>query len=207
MLAAFKLRAVPVNINYRYVERELEYLYNYMDLVAVVIHREFVPTVAAVMPVVPAFRDVIVVDEESNEPIPSEWITYEEALAAGSAERTFTDRSSDDVYCACTGGTTGLPKGVMWRHEDIFFASMGGGDLRRTEGPIAVPEQLGDRIEPRPMAMLLLPPLMHVERAVGCVHHVVHGQQGRLPRTWLVRRRGGMEGHRGRGGQHRHRGG
>jgi acyl-CoA synthetase (AMP-forming)/AMP-acid ligase II len=119
------------------------------------------------MPVVPALRDVIVVDEESNEPIPSEWITYEEALATGSAERIFTGRSSDDLYCACTGGTTGLPKGVMWRHEDIFFAAMGGGDLRRTQGPITVPEQLRERVDPSPMTMLMLPPLMHVSAQWG----------------------------------------
>ncbi len=167
MLALFKLRAVPVNVNYRYVERELEYLYRSMDLVAVLAHREFVPVVATVAPRVPTLRHVSVVDDGSTERVPPEWPSYEDWLAEGSPERSFTGRSSDDIYCACTGGTTGLPKGVMWRHEDIFFASMGGGDVRGTRGPITEPEQLRERIDPQPMTMLLLPPLMHVSSQWG----------------------------------------
>jgi acyl-CoA synthetase (AMP-forming)/AMP-acid ligase II len=86
---------------------------------------------------VPSLAHVLVVEDG-----------YEAALAAASPVRDFAGRTSDDIYCACTGGTTGLPKGVLWRHEDIFFASMGGGDP-------AHPPEVG-------MVMLITPPLMHV---------------------------------------------
>ena len=162
MLASYKLRAVPVNINYRYVEGELEHLYGYMDVVAVVVHREFVPAVAAISASVPKLRHVVVVDDSSGETIPAGWASYEPALEAASPERDFVGRSSDDVYCACTGGTTGLPKGVMWRHQDIFFVSLGGGDPMKQGSPIDAPSELPERIGDWSMIMLVLPPLMHV---------------------------------------------
>jgi 3-oxocholest-4-en-26-oate---CoA ligase len=158
MLGAFKVRAIPVNINYRYVERELEHLYSSMDLVSVIAHGEFVPAVEAVVPRVPSVRHVIVVDD-GFEIDTTERDAYEDSLAGSSAERGFSGRSGDDLYCACTGGTTGLPKGVVWRHEDIFFASMGGNDTLR--GPISSPDELPARVGDG-VTMLILPPLMHV---------------------------------------------
>jgi acyl-CoA synthetase (AMP-forming)/AMP-acid ligase II len=162
MLAAFKLRAVPVNINYRYVARELEHLYRTMALVVLVVHRRFATEAAGGAKDLSGLRDVLVVDDDSGADVPEGWEAYEPAIAAASPARDFTGRSSDDVYCACTGGTTGLPKGVMWRHEDIFFASMGGGDPTQFEGPIARPEQLRGRVPEQGLHMLVTPPLMHV---------------------------------------------
>jgi 3-oxocholest-4-en-26-oate---CoA ligase len=160
MLAAFKLRAVPVNINYRYVARELEHLYGMMDLVALVVHRRFAAEAGAAADALPDLRHVVVVDDDSGDEVPAGWVGYDDALAGESPTRDFTGRSSDDVYCACTGGTTGLPKGVMWRHEDIFFASLGGGGM--IEGPISKPEELAGRVTEVGVAMLVTPPLMHV---------------------------------------------
>ena len=162
MLAAFKLRAVPININYRYVERELEHLYGYMDLVALVVNRQFAPQVEAIAPRIEALRHFIVVDDGSGTSVPSGWVHYDDALASATAGRDFEGRSADDIYCTCTGGTTGLPKGVLWRHEDIFFAAMGGGDATMMEGPISQPSELRDRIPEVGMIMLVTPPLMHV---------------------------------------------
>jgi acyl-CoA synthetase (AMP-forming)/AMP-acid ligase II len=162
MLAAFKLRAVPVNINYRYVARELEHLYGMMDLVGLVVHRRFASDAAGGARGLDDLRVVLVVDDDSGADVPEEWSSYEPALEAASPARDFTGRTSDDVYCACTGGTTGMPKGVMWRHEDIFFASMGGGDPTQFEGPIERPEQLAARIPEQGLHMLVTPPLMHV---------------------------------------------
>ena len=162
MLAAFKLRAVPVNINYRYVARELEHLYSYMDLVALIVHRQFAGEAVAVVPTVDTMRHVLVVDDDSNVPTPDDWVDYEAVLVGSSPVRDFDGRTSDDIYVACTGGTTGLPKGVLWRHEDIFFASLGGGDPLMFQGPITTPEELTERVLANPMAMLCTPPLMHV---------------------------------------------
>ena len=162
MLAAFKLRAVPININYRYVERELEYLYNHTDLAAVVLHRQYAPLVAGVAAGVPTLRHLLVVDDDSGAKLPHGAAIYEEVLAKASPIRDFVGRRSDDIYCACTGGTTGLPKGVLWTHEDIFFASMGGGDPSRYLGAITSPEQLVERIFSPGLIQLVTPPLMHV---------------------------------------------
>ena len=162
MLAAFKLRAVPVNINYRYVERELEHLYRSLDLVALIAHRRFGPTVADVAPRVASLRHILIVDDDSTEDEAQGAIGYEEALREGSPVRDFVGRTSADIYCACTGGTTGLPKGVLWRHEDIFFASLGGGDPLMLEGPISEPDQIVSRIPDQGLVGLVTPPFMHV---------------------------------------------
>jgi acyl-CoA synthetase (AMP-forming)/AMP-acid ligase II len=141
MLACFKVRAVPVNINFRYVEDELRYLFSDADLVGVVHHREFAPRVAAVRDAMKDQRLFLAVDDGSGAETDSE--DYEQALAASSQERGFPERSPDDVYIIYTGGTTGMPKGVMWRHEDLFFAGMGGGFP--TARPAATPEEVPER--------------------------------------------------------------
>ncbi|MCU1430747.1 MAG: acyl-CoA synthetase, partial [Actinomycetia bacterium] len=111
MLAAYKLRAVPVNVNYRYAADELAYLFNDASLAAVVTSAEFMPLVAAVAPRVASLHVVVEVGDE-----------YERVVAAASPTRDFPPRSGDDHYVLYTGGTTGRPKGVVWRQEDIFFA-------------------------------------------------------------------------------------
>jgi acyl-CoA synthetase (AMP-forming)/AMP-acid ligase II len=161
MLAAYKLRAVPVNVNYNYVAGELEYLYQDANLVALVVHQGFAPRVAAVVPGIEKLAQVLCVGDDSGEPVADSFVDYEQALAAGSPARDFAARDSDDLYIVYTGGTTGMPKGVMWNHQDIFFAAMGGGDLDQTQGPITAPEQLLERISPEPLVVLPTPPFMH----------------------------------------------
>jgi acyl-CoA synthetase (AMP-forming)/AMP-acid ligase II len=116
MLALFKLRAVPVNVNYRYVADELSYLFRDADLRAVVTEPEFDEVVEEARAGVAMLESVVV-----------RGAPYEELLASANDERpTVAGRSADDLYLLYTGGTTGMPKGVMWRHEDIYFASLGG---------------------------------------------------------------------------------
>ena len=128
MLACFKLRAVPVNINYRYVDAELRHLYADAGLVGLIHHRQFAAMVGPALEAMADPRVVLEVDDDRGLP-PSAWAEdYEAALRRGSDERPRATRSGDDLYCVYTGGTTGAPKGVLWRQEDIFFAAMGGGD-------------------------------------------------------------------------------
>ena len=123
MMALYKIRAVPVNINYRYVENELKYLCTNANLVAVVAQQEFAPRIAAIRGDLPVLRHVMIAPDGSGAATDGlEFTDYEAAIASGGPERDFADRSGDDLHIIYTGGTTGMPKGVMWRQEDIFYA-------------------------------------------------------------------------------------
>ena len=131
IFAAYKLRAVPVNVNYRYVEAELRYLFDNADLVALVHDAEFAPRIAAVRDALPMLRHLVAIDDGSGEDTSTIGsVDYEEALAAASPERDFGERSDDDIYILYTGGTTGMPKGVVWRQEDVLCVLGGLVELR-----------------------------------------------------------------------------
>ena len=161
MLACFKLRAVPININYRYVDAELRYLYDDADLVALVHHRQFAPMVGPALEAMTEQLLVLEVDDASPGPT-SLWAhDYEAELAAQPDDRPTVERSGDDLYCVYTGGTTGAPKGVLWRHEDIFFAAMGGGDPLQMGDVITEPGELPGRLLDFGVVALPVPPFMH----------------------------------------------
>ncbi|MEY2432194.1 MAG: 3-oxocholest-4-en-26-oate---CoA ligase [Acidimicrobiaceae bacterium] len=128
MIGAFKARVAPVNVNYRYVAEELQYLLDNSGAKAIVFHSQFAPTLAEVLPELPQLRLLLqIADESGNDLLPgAQW--YEDALAAASADlpASASQWSPDDLYILYTGGTTGMPKGVLWRHQDIFMSVMGG---------------------------------------------------------------------------------
>ena len=141
--AVFKLRAVWVNINYRYVEAELAYLFENADLKALVYQREFAPRVRNVIDTLPLLEHSIVIEDGSGADLSGlESVEYEAAMASGSPERDFGPRSADDRYILYTGGTTGMPKGVVWRHEDVFYA-LGGGIDPTTNTKVQAPRGSG----------------------------------------------------------------
>ena len=126
-------------------------------------------------------RHAIVVEDGSAADLDAGALGYEHVLAEAPATADFPGRTSDDLYIACTGGTTGMPKGVVWRQEDIFFATMGGGDPTTLEGPITSPEQLSDRVLDPGICGLITPPLMHVSAHWGAFQMLLGGGKVVLP--------------------------
>ncbi|MGI8662867.1 MAG: acyl-CoA synthetase [Acidimicrobiales bacterium] len=171
--AVFKLRAVWININYRYVEEELAYLFANAHLKALLHDPEFTDRVHSVRHSLPELRHQLAFGSE-----------YEAALAAQSPERDFGPRSGDDLYILYTGGTTGMPKGVVWRHEDVFFA-LGGGVDPLTGVKVDKPEDMVAKGQALGMQLTFLPiaPLMH-----GATQWSVMGQSFQGHRTVLVPR-------------------
>ena len=160
MLACFKLRAVGININYRYVEDELSYLFRNADLVCVIQQRELGARTHAVRSQVPTLETVIAVEDGSDADLFGAE-RYEDVVASGSPERRFGPRSGDDLYMIYTGGTTGMPRGVMWRHEDVFFAGLQGGNPGGE--PIRNAADVAPAARERSDAMTILPaaPFIH----------------------------------------------
>jgi len=160
MLGAFKARAAPFNVNYRYVDEELIYLFENADAKAVIFHACFAPTLARIRERLPQVRLWLQVDDGSGEPLLEGALDYEEALA-GASPTPPRDLSPDDLYLLYTGGTTGAPKGVLWRQEDIFCAALA---PRNTEWNLPA---LVERAKGDPIRSLPAPPFMH-----GAAHWV-----------------------------------
>jgi len=162
MIACFKIRAVPINVNFRYVEAELAYLYGDADLVAVICHRQFGQRVESAAHAAPKLRVLLHVEDGSEEQPASGSEPYEDVLANADPSRPQPNgRSSEDLYCVYTGGTTGMPKGVIWRHEDIFKAAMGGGDITQLGNYVSGTSELAERLPTPGITALATPPLMH----------------------------------------------
>ncbi len=158
MLGAFKARVAPFNVNYRYVEEELLYLLDSCAAKAIVFDGRFAETLAAVLPKLPQLQTLIQVGEG---PLLEGAIAYEDALAAAAPTAPPVERSPDDLYILCTGGTTGMPKGVLWRQADIFMGSMGGRELATGAEKATLEEIVDAAVNSGGAKVLPAPPLMH----------------------------------------------
>jgi acyl-CoA synthetase (AMP-forming)/AMP-acid ligase II len=160
MLGAFKARVAPLNVNYRYVEDELLYLLANSEARAIVYHAEFAPILAKVRPQLPKLDILLQVQDESGHALLAGAIDYEDALSAASADPPAVSPSPDDLYILYTGGTTGMPKGVLWRSADILMAAMGGRQLDGNEKQ-SIEEFVATAKAGGQLRSLVGPPLMH----------------------------------------------
>ncbi len=179
VLATMKIRATTINVNYRYVEGELNYLFENADVVAVIHERTYAPLMAACAPKHPKLKTFVVtpdVTEPDNAADVSSYggVLIADAVADQSAERDFEPRSNDDVHIIYTGGTTGFPKGVMWRHED-FWRVLGGGLDFYTGEPLAEFDQSEQAKLDGRMITFPLSPLMHGGAQAGLLMHLFAG--------------------------------
>jgi len=161
LLGAFGARVAPFNVNFRYVKSELQYLLADSGATALIYHAAFAPRVAEILPDLPQLRVLIQIADDSGNELLDCAVDYETALASVSADPPPVSHSPDDLYVLYTGGTTGMPKGVLWRQHDIFMTSFGGRNLMTGE-----PAQSVDEIVARTTAgpgtkLMILPPLMH----------------------------------------------
>jgi 3-oxocholest-4-en-26-oate---CoA ligase len=162
MLGIVKAGAILVNVNYRYVEGELRYLFENSDMVALVHERQYSDRVANVLPDTAAVKTVLVVEDGSGDDYQRYGgVEFYAAIAQGSPERDFGERSGDDIYLLYTGGTTGFPKGVMWRHEDIYRVLFGGTDFATGEFVKDEHDLAKAAAANPPMIRYPIPPMIH----------------------------------------------
>jgi acyl-CoA synthetase (AMP-forming)/AMP-acid ligase II len=180
MLGSFKARTAPFNVNYRYVAEELRYLLDNAQAKVVVIHSAFAPTLAEVLADLPSIELIVqVADDSGNELLPGA-IDYEELLAASSPERPDLEWSPDDLYILYTGGTTGMPKGVLWRQHDIFISAMGGRPFGQAE---AFPDldAVVETSRNGGACMMSAAPLMHGAAQWACFTGFTNGNTITMP--------------------------
>jgi fatty-acyl-CoA synthase len=162
MVAGYRARVAPFNVNYRYVEEELLYLLNDSKAKALVYGAEFAPHVAAIRDRLPELRVLIqVADSSGNELLPGA-VDYESIIATPAPAGGMGVPSGDDLYILYTGGTTGMPKGVLWRQHDIFMSAMGGRPFG-AEKSLESYEELAEQARTNAgfRSILMIPPLMH----------------------------------------------
>ena len=161
MLGAFKARVAPFNVNYRYVAEELRYLFADGRPHAIVYHASFAPLLADVLPGLPDVAVLLQVADESGEALLPGAVDYEDALASVEPELPPVAASPDDLYLLYTGGTTGMPKGVAWRQDDIFMAAMGGRQIGTWQELTSYDEIAQAARDSFGLRMTPTPPFMH----------------------------------------------
>lgn len=176
LLGSFRARVAPFNVNYRYVKSELQYLLADAGTTALVYHAAFAPRVAEILPDLPLLKVLIQIADDSGNDLLEGAVDYEEALASRTAEPPPVEPSPDDLYVLYTGGTTGMPKGVLWRQHDIFVTSFGGRNLFDGSVIESYPA-LAERAAAGPgTKLMILPPLIHGAAQWGVMTALTTGQ-------------------------------
>ncbi|MEV0064511.1 acyl-CoA synthetase [Nocardia sp. NPDC050718] len=161
LVGAFRARVAPFNVNYRYVKSELGHLLADAGATALIYHAAFAPRVAEIRAELPRLRVLIQIADDSGNELLDGAVDYETVLAETDPVPPPVTPSPDDLYVLYTGGTTGMPKGVLWRQHDIYMAACGGRDVN-TGATVGSYEEIGARAAANPgVKLMLLPPLMH----------------------------------------------
>ncbi len=161
LLGAFGARVAPFNVNFRYVKSELQYLLADAGASALIYHSAFAPRVAEIRADLPQLRVLIQIADDSGNELLEGAVDYETVIASHSPQPPPVQHSPDDLYVLYTGGTTGMPKGVLWRQHDIFMTSFGGRNLMTGE-PAASTDAIAAAAAAGPgTKLMVLPPLMH----------------------------------------------
>ncbi|HET6152015.1 MAG TPA: acyl-CoA synthetase [Marmoricola sp.] len=182
MIAAYRAGAVAFNINYSYVEEELTYLLNDAGASALVFGSEFAPRVAALLDQVPTIRVLIQVDDGSGNDLLPGAVAYEAIVATPTPATPLLEPLGEDAFLLYTGGTTGMPKGVIWRQHDVYVAAMGGRPFGSPD-PFTSYEEIAEaaRNGNGGIRLLMTAPFMHGAAQWSTFHMFTGGGRVVLP--------------------------
>ena len=174
-VGAFAARVAPFNVNYRYVDDELVALLSEQRARVVVFHSAFAPVVTRIADRLPAVALLLQVDDDSGHGLATGARWYEAALAGHPTTPPPVTPSPDDLYVLCTGGTTGTPKGVLWRQGDIFASALGGVSTRTKAEFASMDELVDEAVERGAKRNLPTAPFMHGAAQWTALTALTHG--------------------------------
>ena len=183
MVAGYRARVAPFNVNFRYVEEELLYLLADAKAKVLVYAAEFAPHVQSIRGRLPELQVLIQVADDSGNQLLPDAVDYESIVNTPAPSWGMPEPSGDDLYILYTGGTTGMPKGVLWRQHDIFMSAMGGRPFMAGGEPLNSYDDLAAQVRAQAgfRSMLLIPPLMHGAAQWGVFNTISTGGWIALP--------------------------